>query len=198
MITELSEANVTIEKATNMIGLVAGSLEQAENYKRTRGEEAAKLQEELQREKALRKGAWTTLEDERRVHKEGLLLEKAAFDAVLEEKKELRGVVETRIEALEGELKDARTELNKTEADLNKARVRICTAVADFKNRPAFENFIESKRQQWIWDFDRSTGFQAEMQQTTLTGANRVLGKLNILHPERNVFEEVKRPRPRQ
>ena len=100
-------------------------------------------------------------------------------------------------EALEGELKDARTKLSKTEADLNEARARIRIVVVDFKNSPVVENFIESKRQQWIWDFDRSTGFQAEMQQTTLTGANRVLGKLNILHPERNVFEEVKRPCPR-
>ena len=47
MIAELSEANVTVEKATNMMGLEIGSLEQAENYKRARDEEAAKLREEL-------------------------------------------------------------------------------------------------------------------------------------------------------
>ena len=47
LIAELSEANVTVEKATNMMGLEIGSLEQAENYKRARDEEAAKLREEL-------------------------------------------------------------------------------------------------------------------------------------------------------
>ena len=101
-------------------------------------------------------------------------------------------------EALEGELKDARTKLSKTEADLNEARTRIRTTIADFKNSPAFENFIEAKRQQWISDFHRSIGFQVEMQQATLAGANRALGKLNALYPEWNVFEKVKRSLPRQ
>ena len=64
LIAELSKANVTVEKATNMIGLAAGSLKQAENYKRTRDDEAAKLWEELQREKVLREEAWATVEDE--------------------------------------------------------------------------------------------------------------------------------------
>ena len=49
---------------------------------------------------------------------------------------------------LDGELTDARTELNKTEADLDEARARICTAVEDFKKSPVFESFVESKRQQ--------------------------------------------------
>ena len=51
---ELSEANVTIEKATNMMILAAGTLEQAESYKRSRDEEVAKLREELQQERASR------------------------------------------------------------------------------------------------------------------------------------------------
>ena len=97
----------------------------------------------------------------------------------------------TRIEALEGELKDAHTKLSKTEADLNEDRAKIRTAVADFNKSATFDNFLESKRQQWISDFRRSTGFQV------LAGAKRALGKLNALHPEWNVFEEVKCPRPR-
>ena len=73
-------------------------------------------------------------------------------------------------EALEGELKYARTKLSKTEADLNEARTRVRTTIADFKNSPAFENFIEAKRQQWISDFHISTGVQVEMQQSYSRG----------------------------
>ena len=79
-------------------------------------------------------------------------------------KKGWRVAARTRIKVLEDEPEDAHTELSKTEADLNEARARICTAVADFKKSSAFENFVESKRQQWISDFHRSTGFQVEMQ----------------------------------
>ena len=60
----------------------------------------------------------------------------------------MRVAVETRIEALEGELKNAHSELSKTEADLNEDRARICTAVADFKKSLVFESFVESKRPQ--------------------------------------------------
>ena len=71
----------------------------------------------------------------------------------------MREAAETRIQALEGELKDARTELGKTKADLNEARGKIRNAMADFKKSPIFKSFDESKRQQWISDFHRSTGF---------------------------------------
>ena len=105
-----------------------------------------KLREELRKESASREEAWKTVRDEPRVHEEGLLFEKAAFDAALEEEKGLRVVAETRIEALEGELKDAHPELSKTETDLNEARAKIRTDVADFKKSAIFENFVESKR----------------------------------------------------
>ena len=43
-------------------------------------------------------------------------------------------------------------------------------------------------------DFNRSEGFIVKMQQATLAGANRVLDKLKALHPEWNVFAEVRHP----
>ena len=57
LIAELSEANVTIEKVTNMMGMAKGSLEQVESYKKTRNEDVAKLRGELLKEKASREGA---------------------------------------------------------------------------------------------------------------------------------------------
>ena len=65
MIVELSEANITVEKGTNMMGLATGSLEPEESYKRTRDKEVAKLWKELLNESALREEVWKTLEDER-------------------------------------------------------------------------------------------------------------------------------------
>ena len=91
LIAEHSEANVIIEKATNMIGMAADSLEQVESYKKTSDEEVAKLREELLKERASREEAWKTLKDERRVHEENLQSEKAAFDVVLEKERGLRG-----------------------------------------------------------------------------------------------------------
>ena len=104
---------------------------------------------------------------------------------------------ETRIKALGDELITVRGELSKAEADLNAAKVRSYTTVEDFKNSPVFENYIESMSQQWVSDFHRNEGFIVEMQQATLTGANRVLDKIKALHPEWNVVEEVKHPIPR-
>ena len=46
------------------------------------------------------------------------------FEAALEEERELRGATESRIQALEGELKEARGELSRTEADLNTNSLR--------------------------------------------------------------------------
>ena len=92
MIAEHSEANVIIEKATNMIGMAADSLEQVESYKKTSDEEVTKLREELLKERASREEAWKTLKDERRVHEENLQSKKAAFDVVLEKERGLRGV----------------------------------------------------------------------------------------------------------
>ena len=64
MIAELSEANVTVEKATKMIDMAASSLEQAESYKKTRDEEVAKLREESNRERASRIEAAARFEGE--------------------------------------------------------------------------------------------------------------------------------------
>ena len=107
----------------------------------------------------------------------------------------MRGAAETRIQVLEVELKDASIRLRKTEADLNEARAKIRTAIADFKKSVAFENYIDSRRQQWLSDFHQSPGFQVEMWEATLAGANKVLEKLDALHPDWKVFDEVKRPR---
>ena len=70
--------------------------------------------------------AWKALEEERRLREASALSEKAAFEAALEQEK-----------ALEGELKIARGALSRTEDDLNEARARIRSAVADYKNSPA-------------------------------------------------------------
>ena len=59
----------------------------------------------------------------------------------------------TRIEALEGELKEASIELENSEAALNEAKAKTRTVVTDFKKSTAFENFIKSKRQKWLSDF---------------------------------------------
>ena len=75
----------------------------------------------------------------------------------------MRVAAETRIEVLEGELKNAHTELSKTEADLNETSAKIRTAIVDFKQSTAFENYVESRRQQWLSDFHRSPGFQVKM-----------------------------------
>ena len=68
MIAELSEANVTVEKATHIMDMAVSSLEQAESYKRNRDEEVAKLWKELLKERASCVEAWKTFEDEHRVH----------------------------------------------------------------------------------------------------------------------------------
>ena len=107
----------------------------------------------------------------------------------------MRVETKTRIEALEGERKEANIELEKWDATVNEARANICTAIADYKNSSAFENYIESKRQKWLSDFQESPSHYVEMRQVTLAGANKVLEKLNALHPEWNVYNEDKRPR---
>ena len=87
--------------------------------------------------------------------------------------------------------------MSRTEADLNGARARIRSAVADFKNSPAFDNLIELRRQQWLSDFHQSMGYHNEIKFATLDGANRMLDKLKALHPEWNFIEEVRREFPR-
>ena len=109
---------------------------------------AARFEVELNKERELRDEAWKTLEDEHRVHEESLLSEKAAFDAAHKEEHGMRVASEERIQALEDELKTIRGELSKAEANLNGVRARIRTAVADFKQSPVFESYIESKRRQ--------------------------------------------------
>ena len=127
---------------------------------------------------------WKALKEECQLREGSSLSEKAAFEAALEEEKGLRVAAETRIQALEYELKTARGTLSRTEADLNGARARIRSAVADDKNSPTFDNYVELKRQQWISDFQESEGYRNEIKFATLDGANRVLDKLKALHPE--------------
>ena len=109
----------------------------------------------------------------------------------------MRGAAESRIQALEGELKEARGELSQTEADLNGARARICSAVADFKNSPAFDNLIELRRRQWLTNFHQSEGYRNEIKYATLDGANRALDRLQALYSEWNFIEEIRRETPR-
>ena len=90
--------------------------------------------------------------------------------------------------------------LSRTEADLNGARARIRSAVADFKNSPVFDNLIELRRQQWLVDFHQSVGYRNEIKHAMLEEANRVLDRLQALHPEWNFIDEIRRetPRPQQ
>ena len=129
------------------------------------------------------------MEEERRLREEDSLSEKAVFAAALEEEKGLRVAAETRIQALEGELKTAQDTLSRTEADLNGARARIQSAMADYL-----------RRQQWLSDFHENIGYRNEIEFTTLDGANRVLDRLKALHPEWNFIKEVRRefPHPQQ
>ena len=123
------------------------------------------------------------MEEEHRVREESALSEKAAFEDALEEEKGLRGATETKIQALERELKIARGELSRTKADLNGARARIRSAVADYKNSLAFDNHVELRRQQWLSDFQQNEGYRNEIKFATLDEANRVLDKLSPSTP---------------
>ena len=136
------------------------------------------------------------MEEERCLREESPLSEKAA----LEEEKGLRVAVETRIQALDGELKTALGTLRRTKADLNGAKARIRSAMADYKNNPAFDNHVEMRRQQWISEFHQSVGNRNKIKLATIDGANRVLDKLKALHLEWNFIEEVRHefPRPPQ
>ena len=112
----------------------------------------------------------------------------------------MRVVAETRIQALEDELKTAQGTLSRIEAYFNGARARIRSAVAYYKNSPTFNNYVELRRQQWISEFYESVDYRNEITFVTLYGANHVLDKLKALHPEWNFIEEVRCefPRPPQ
>ena len=138
------------------------------------------------------------LEEDCRICEESALSEKAAFEAAFEEEKGLRGAAETRIPALEGELKTARGALSRTEADLNGAGARIRSTEADYKNSHALDNHVEMRRQQWISDFQRSEGYRNQIKFSTLDRVNCVLDKLKALHSEWNFVEEVRRELPRR
>ena len=109
----------------------------------------------------------------------------------------MRGAAESRIQVLEGELKEARGVLSRTEADLNGARVRIRSAVVDFKNSPAFDNLIELRRRHWLADFHESEGYRNEIKLAILDGANCALDRLKALHPEWNFIEKARHEMPR-
>ena len=154
LVTELKEAFSRADISSNMMELATNSLRQTAEFRKSHDEELAKLREELHKERASRNEAWRILEEERRVHKEDLQSRKVALKLAINEEKGLRMATKNRIEALEGELKEAKIELSKTEAELNEARAKIRTTVADFKKSPIFESFVESKRQQWVSDFN--------------------------------------------
>ena len=107
--------------------------EELEKERRAHAETKIRLELELAQAKAQQSEAWKALTEERRAREESILLEKAVFKATLEEERGLRGAAESRIQVLEGELKEARGVLSQTKADLNGARARIRSAVADFK-----------------------------------------------------------------
>ena len=112
------------------------------------------------------------MEEERRIREDSTLSEKASFDAALEEERDLRGAAESRIQVLEGELKKERGDKRRIEADLNGARARIRSAVAGFKNSPAFENLIELRRQEWLANFHQSVGYRNEIAQAMVVRAS--------------------------
>ena len=55
----------------------------------------------------------------------------------------MRDAAEAKLQAVEGELQYANTELKNRDAALNKARAKICTVVADYKKSTSFDNYIE-------------------------------------------------------
>ena len=123
-----------------MIEMANESMRKSREQRRAFAEETSKLREELEKEKkahaeakirlelelaqarAQQSEAWEALTEERRAREESTLSEKVVFEAVLEEERDLRGAAESWIQVLEGELKEARGELSRTEADLNGAR----------------------------------------------------------------------------
>ena len=137
----------------------------------------ARLEAELTQARLQQEEAWKALEEERCLHEQSLLSERTAFDEALKKETGMRAAFETRIKALEDELTTTRGELNKAEADLNGTKTRIHPAVADYKNSPGFENYVDLRRQQWVFDFHQSEGLQNEIKLATIDGANRVLDK---------------------
>ena len=97
LFAELKVASSKADILSEMVELATNSLRQTAEFRKSRDEELAKLKEELYKERELREEAWKTIEHERRVHEEGLLSEKAIFDAALLEEKGLRKMAETRI-----------------------------------------------------------------------------------------------------
>ena len=167
--------------------------EELEKKRRAHAETKIWLELELAQAKAQQSEAWEALTEERRAREESILSEKAVFEATLEEERGLRGAADSRVQVLEGELKEARGVLSRTEADLNGARARIRSAVADFRNSPAFESLIELRRQEWLANFHQSVGYRNEITQAMVEGANRALDRLKAFHPEWNFIEEIRR-----
>ena len=214
----LQEVSTQADLSVKMMEMANDSMRKSREQRKAFAEETSKLREELEKEreahaetkirlelelaqaKAQQSEAWEALTEERQAREESTLLEKAVFEAALEEERDLRGVDDTRIQVLKGELKEARGELSQTKADLNGARARIRSAVADFKNSPTFDNLIELRRRHWLADFHQSEGYRNEIKFATLDGVNRVLDRLQVLHLEWNFFEEIRceMPRPPQ
>ena len=174
--------------------------EELEREREAHAETKVRFEQELAQAKAQQSEAWETLAEERRAREESILSEKAVFEATLEEERVLRGAAESRIQALEEELKAERGDKQLVEHELNGVRARIRSAVADFKKSPAFENIIELRRQEWLANFHQSAGSRDEILQAMVTGANRALDRLRARHPEWDFVEEIRRefPRPQQ
>ena len=105
----------------------------------------------------------------------------------------MREAAEAKLQAVDGELQEATTTLKKNDAALDDARANIRTAIANYKKSIAFDNYVESKRQRWLSNFQESPSYEVRMQQATFEGAEKVLEKLDALHPEWNVYDKVKR-----
>ena len=89
--------------------------EELEKEREAHAETKIRLELELAQAKAQQSEAWEALTEDRRAREESTLSEKAVFEVALEEERDLRGAAESRIQVLEGELKEARGELSRTE-----------------------------------------------------------------------------------
>ena len=113
LVVELKEASSRANISSEMMELATNSLRQTSEFRKSRDEELAKLWDELHKERTSRDEAWRILEEEYRVHDEDLEYGKVALKPTIDEEKGLRMAADNRIEALENELKEAKTELRR-------------------------------------------------------------------------------------
>ena len=82
--------------------------DELEKEREAHAETKVRLELELAQAKAQQSEAWETLAEERCAREESTLSEKAVFEAALEEERDLRSAAESRIQALEGKLREER------------------------------------------------------------------------------------------